>query len=711
MFGESLKRRAKRISSNTTILLFALILLALLSTPLAYPSGDDKEKLPPIVIKSSKLEITKGTLRIYEEVIGTWGDFILKTHELKAEPGKVSFPSGGILTHSPTHTTIKFGYGEITEERATFKDATIIVQGIEPLQGKLYIYSDEISIGFNNRILLGSSKFTTCSRKPPHWHYHLEAERGEVKLNDEAVFYNVKGYLGKWGLVRRGRLRISLKKDKKSDSESILPKIGYNRAEGWFVEKEFSYWFNDDNYGKVRARWAELLGTTVGIRHYYKLPNDKGNVDIFHQGLYGRKTGSRNDQTSITFNLRPLRGVSLTYRKSLYAFVSPTYVSPKQSSENLRISYSVQPLSITYSRGKSSTEGVYENTTDNWNVNYSKGPIKFRYSYNSNTNNYLSTNNIRNSSKLQANLTYDIDDYTLEALWEITKGQITYLDKSPLIQIKPKGTMKILGVPISGRLLYGKYIDKSENLITKRYSIQAKYSSPTWGKDNFNLRFSSWFQQDFYDTGSFYYDRNWHARYVIAGNLSARYNLGKLSTSVTLDYLTQKGFNPLYLDSFADRRSLSLNLTYQDTKWDLTISTTYDLLRPSSGNIYYLTLNYKPSRRFSLKLASSFNPRYNTWSYISIYADALLFSDTLRAQIWTTYDPNTNKLNYLDLALVKDMHCYYIGLVYRQSARALFLTVSLKALPSVSAGLGWNQFGPYIPGIPFGGGTSMNFGI
>ncbi len=671
----------------------------------------------PIAITADRLYIEEELKVLEGNVYGVWSRYRLSTERVEIRDGKLIFPTLTVITDTYTGSTFRFQSGYLQDDILTVETLDGEVQGVQPLRDKLYLRAERAKFYRGGKLEVERLRATTCSLQESHWHYHILARIGKIVLDDRAEFWNVKTFLGKTPILSRRYVRFSLKRRKRGTQTNLLPEIGYNKVEGWYLIKRFDYWVSQGNYGYINTKWAERTGTTAGVDHNFSFSKGRHRGYISYSRLDNKTTGSRSERLSGTLNTKISDKLSLHISRTESSFSTPRYQAPKTSSQLITLNYRDRGIGLAYTLRKSYTEGIYSSTTEKLDASYSSSKLSINYTTTESTSEYLSINRERVTRKTNLKLNYNSDKFTAQFLWDLSNGLTSYIDKTPELEITWKEPPKLIGRPVNITVAYGRYVQHGGTELTaKRYSIKTRYNSPElklFNSDNFYLRFDTWFLQDFFDTGTYFPDRNWHARYALSFNTRLKYDISHLSFGLDLSTLSQKGFNPTIFESYVSKAYLRPKLEITYPRWCLMIRTNYDLLRPKIRPRYYITLDLKPSRRAIYKFTTVYESRYKRFSYITLNADLITFSDKLRVQVWTTYNLLTKQLSYLDVALVRDFHCYYAALVYHHTSQTLIFNMGLKALPGSSFSLGLNQYGPYFPGMPFMGtgtyGTSIQF--
>ncbi|MGB2783737.1 MAG: hypothetical protein WBC45_07335, partial [Atribacterota bacterium] len=131
----------------------------------------------------------------------------------------------------------------------------------EGIKGKLY-YQGEKMENFPETVEFQEGSFTTCELEEPH--YRIVAKEMIIYPKDKIIARNISWYEGKIKIITLPYFLIFL--DRKTQ-QPILPKIGQNSADGWFVKTNFNYYIDEKSYGTLYLDWFEERGIGVGFEH------------------------------------------------------------------------------------------------------------------------------------------------------------------------------------------------------------------------------------------------------------------------------------------------------------------------------------------------------------------------------------------------------------------------------------------------------------
>ncbi len=157
----------------------------------------------------------------------------------------------------------------------------------EGIKGKVY-YRGEKMENFPETIEISESDFTTCDLEEPH--YHIVAKQMIIYPKDKIIARNISWYEGKIKIITLPYFLIFL--DRKTQ-QPILPKIGQNSNDGWFVKINFNYYVNDKSYGTLYIDWLEKKGIGTGVEHTWEIgdENNSGETSLYLYQIKEKDSG------------------------------------------------------------------------------------------------------------------------------------------------------------------------------------------------------------------------------------------------------------------------------------------------------------------------------------------------------------------------------------------------------------------------------------
>ncbi|TFG90544.1 MAG: LPS-assembly protein LptD, partial [Candidatus Atribacteria bacterium] len=216
--------------------------------------------------------------------------------EIKADYLKINlttnllFASGEVLfKQDETETNCE----ELTYNWETKKIILLRLKGEmtgEGIEGKVYYQGVKME-NFPETTEITGGSFTTCELEEPH--YHIIAKEMIIYPKDKIIARNISWYEGKTKIITLPYFLIFL--DRKTQ-QPILPKIGQNSADGWFVKTNFNYYIDEKSYGTFYIDWLEKKGIGIGVEHTLEIGdvNNPGEASLYLYQIKEKDSGNIN---------------------------------------------------------------------------------------------------------------------------------------------------------------------------------------------------------------------------------------------------------------------------------------------------------------------------------------------------------------------------------------------------------------------------------
>lgn len=624
--------------------------------------------------------------------------------EVKADYLKINlstnllFGSGEVLfKQDETETNCE----ELTYNWETKKVLLLRLKGEitgEGIKGKVYYQGDEME-NFPETVEISEGSFTTCELEEPH--YHIVAKEMIIYPKDKIIVRNISWYEGKKKIITLPYFLIFL--DHKTQ-QPILPKIGQNSADGWFIKTNFNYYIDEKSYGTLYIDWLEKKGIGTGVEHTWEIgdENNSGETSLY---LYQIK-----EKNSGEFQLTG----TLNYKQEF-------------TEENIKTQ-----VTLNYSGTKSEGGGLPYNTLKSqfsFEKKEEKYNLKIRGKYNlSGTG--LGQEDLSINGNIRVNHNYTINDKLSSAL------TLLYTDKNPAsqevadLELKPKWELKYKGEGYTLNLITEKrfdldgdnYTDENISKIINRlpefvfnksatvigdtkitYDINASvghfYEAAT-EEDNwrgeyiikvkrpfdlgeyFTLTPSGIFRQDVYLTGE--------ARYLLGGkiDLKASYE-SYISATFSYNYDKLVGPTPFNFDYIAPlTNTVKGKLTFKPSeKFKLDLSTNYNFVTENFGNLV-AKVEYKPKDEWKMNFSSSYNLNTKEWTKKINSTLNLQLNEDWRIKYKGVVDLDEFKLTNSVVGITRDLHCREITINYKQANKSIWVEFHIKAFPTEKITIG-----------------------
>jgi len=568
----------------------------------------------------------------------------------------------------------------------------------EGIKGKIY-YQGEKMENFPETVELTEGSFTTCELEEPH--YHIIAKEMIIYPKDKIIARNISWYEGKTKIITLPYFLIFL--DRKTQLP-ILPKIGQNSTEGWFIKNYFNYYINEKSYGTLYIDWMEKRGIGTGLKQIWEIgdENNAGETSLYLYQIKAKSTGN--------FNLSGELKYAQEFENNIKTQMTLNYSGSKAEggellSNNLKSQFTLDKsgekytLKITGKYDFSGTGLGEEDLSINGNIK-----LNYNYTFNDSLSSALS---LLYTDKNPAG--QEVADLELTPKWELKyKGEGYTLNMATEKRYDLEGDL-YTGEDIS------KIIDRLPEIVFKKdptalgdtkitYNIDASvghfYEAATlednWRGEyivnlnrpfnlskNITLTPSGIFRQDVYLTGE--------ARYLVGGkiDLKASSDNNFISSTLSYNYNKSVGPTPFNFDYISPlTNSISGKVTLKSSeKIKLDLSTNYNFVTEDFGNLV-AKLEYKPKDDWKMNFSSSYNLNSMEWTkQINSQLDLQLTNDW-RIKYKGVVDLDGFKLTNSIVGITRDLHCREITINYKQATKSFWVEFYIKAFPTEKITLG-----------------------
>ncbi len=565
----------------------------------------------------------------------------------------------------------------------------------EGIKGNLY-YRGEKMENFPETVEISEGSFTTCELEEPH--YHIVATEMTIYPKDKIIARNISWYEGKTKIITLPYFIVFL--DRKTQMP-ILPKIGQNSSDGWFVKTNFNYYIDEKSYGTFYLDWLEKKGIGIGAEHTLEIGEKNSNPGETSFYLYIIK-----NKDSDTFTISGEMDYEQEFENNISTKASLDYTGTKSSGADIlnNILKSQFYLDKTGEKYNLKVTGKYTFTGQEIEDIDIKGNITLKHNYTISdkinsalTLVYTDDNPADEESDLEFkpkwNLRFNGKGYTLNLLTEKRfdlDGDI-YTDEntSKIVDRLPEFIFKKASATIGdSKFVYilegsvGQFYEGATEEENTRGEFIVNLKRPFNLGENITLTPSGIFRQDVYLTGE--------ARYLIGGkvDLKAAYN-SNISTTVSYNYNKSVGptpFNFDYIDPLTNTINGKLTLTPNE-KINLNLSTNYNFETETFGNLVG-KLEYKPKDDWKMNFNTTYSLNDMEWNkQIKSQLD-LQLNDDWRVKYKGTIDLEDFKLSNSIVGITRDLHCREFTINYKQASKSFWVEFYIKAFPTEKITIG-----------------------
>jgi len=623
--------------------------------------------------------------------------------EIKADYLKINldtnllFASGEVLfKQDETETNCE----ELTYNWKTKKIILLRLEGEltgEGIKGKVY-YQGEKMENFPETVEIAGGSFTTCDLKEPH--YHIVAKEMIIYPKDKIIARNISWYEGKIKIITLPYFLIFL--DRKTQ-QPILPKIGQNSTDGWFIKAYFNYYVDEKSYGTLYIDWLEKKGIGTGVEHTLEIGNTNhpGETSFYLYQIKDKNSGNINLSGRIKYEQE--------FEEDLKTQVTLNYSGSRATggellSNSLKSQFNLDKKGEKYNlkiSGKYNFSGTglgQEDLSIDGNVT-----VKHNYTFSDKLNSALTLVYIDKNPasqevadrelKPKLELKYKGEGYSLnvttEKRFDLDGENYTGENISKIIDRLPEFVFnKSAAVIGDTKITYdidasvGHFYEAATEEDNWRGEYIINVKRPFNLGEYLTLTPSGIFRQDVYLTGE--------ARYLVGGkmDLKAVYN-PYISSTLSYSYNKSVGPTPFNFDYITPlTNTISEKLTLKPSeKVKLDLSTNYNFITENFGNLV-AKLEYKPKDDWKMNFSSSYNLNTKEWTKKINSTLDLQVTDDWRIKYKGVVDLDDFKLTNSVVGITRDLHCREITINYKQATKSFWVEFYIKAFPTEKITIG-----------------------
>jgi len=591
----------------------------------------------------------------------------------------------------------------------------------------LYVGAREAA-GFEDRLAVRGSEFTTCDLAHPHYEITASSLRiwpGRKLIARDATLH----ILGK----RVFTLPWFVVPLREPQRQPFIPLVGESQLEGRYLKTLINYAISDNSYGSGHLDLMSRRGFGKGVEHTQVY--DHGRTNLY---LYQVNDTTRNAQelTALANHEQDLGGgltlrAHADVRNDNFYYQAGSLVTNSQVTLNRQRDSSHSALAFDYSRTSSAFDFTRWSTSLRHDERGPRYGLSLDSRYDSHSTaadqpNDLELNNrfevTDHQSRLDLRLVVskrfdlDHDEYTgddfyqvVDHLPELTAETDTYrLRTSPL------------GVPARLTLSVGNFSERPTDI--EAYRVYLGYEGmpdtiPLGPSTRINAQ--ARFRQYLYG------DRDHTAQYVYGGNVRLEQDLsGSWQARLGYVLLEPKGYTPFRFDYVGSYSTAAFDLAYRRgerhgallrTGYDARLSRWQDVIARVEVPLHRklqlgLSGGYDPNRgrprdlvtrlrfgdsRTALDLSARYQPQQGKLQRVTGALDWVA-NPKWRVQLLSSWDGVQNKFVYGEVLVTRDLHCVD-AIAYYSLQRNLFrLDFRIKAFDWGKPDFSVGRYGQYI---------------
>lgn len=565
----------------------------------------------------------------------------------------------------------------------------------EGIKGKVY-YQGEKMENFPETVEIAEGSFTTCELEEPH--YRIVAKEMIIYPKDKIIARNISWYEGKIKIITLPYFLIFL--DRKTQ-QPILPKIGQNSEDGWFIKTNFNYYIDEKSYGTLYIDWLEKKGIGIGVEHTLEIgdANHPGETSFYLYQIKDKNSGNINLSGQIKYKQE--------FEENLKTQVTLNYSGSRATggellSNSLKSQFSLDKKGEKYNLKISGKYNFSGTETEDLSIN---GNVTVKHNYTI-------------SDKLNSALTLVFIDKNPAS------QEVADLELKPKLELKYKGKGYTLNLTtekrfdLDGDNYTGENVSKIINRLPE-FSFKKNTAAIGDTKITYNINASV---GHFYEAAT--EEDNWRGEYII--NVKRPFNLGKYLTltpsgifrqdvyltgearyllggkidlkasyesniSATFSYYYNKSVGPTpfnfdYITPLTNTVRGKLTLKPSE-KVKLDLSTNYNFVTENFGNLV-AKVEYKPKDDWKMNFSSSYNLNTKEWTKKINSTLDLQLSEDWRIKYKGVIDLDDFKLTNSVVGITRDLHCREITINYKQATKSIWVEFYIKAFPTEKITLG-----------------------
>jgi hypothetical protein len=573
----------------------------------------------------------------------------------------------------------------------------VTTQGVQ--QGRLHFTARNMVTERNGRTHGERASFTTCEN--PHGGYHVESKTLDIYPGDRAVARAAVLFLGPLAIFYLPVLVIPLRHEQdRRRAGPIVPLIGYDQAEGYWIKARIGFGSTPYYYGYYRVEAYTKIGLGLGYVATIARRDGKRVTNIDYFRLKNNTNGSQTTNLAINDQENFSQKVKGTARLSYQGNYGPLISLPPSLSVALGLTKTVGKDSENFSFARQSTGTQF--TSNNYGVTdtYAASPsltnaTTVSYTTNSSNSGGLTNENDSLHFNTDTHLTGKTVDYDLTVdRYDATTP--SGVDKLPELLIRPHAPLFqwFHAFPTTATFTLGEYSDPVASLATQRAEAQFNFGPALAHTVVGDFNASVNVRQDVYGTGD------------EKANIQQQVNLTSpigSHVSNTLSYSNQHvnglGNEPFSFDTIggASKNLQEVMRIYNGDVYALTLQTGTSFNMMAEPITYQLLT--RPGRNISLLAGGTWTPGAGFGFDRTNLQIAAPIGRTADIQISTFVDwKNKARLESKNIYFRKIVgDCYEVRVAYNEDLKTVNVTIDLLAFPSQAVNFGLGQTTSIIP--------------
>lgn len=550
---------------------------------------------------------------------------------------------------------------------------------------KIYFYAATAEKK-DGKILLGEGSLTTCELPRNSTHYSLTFKNAEMYPSNKIVLHHSKFKYKRKNLIGYGELNLSLKKGDNPFRRSLLPTIGHNNYDGWYIKNKIDLnllgstmtlmpdWYEKTGFGTgLSYPYTFFDGRLWGKVNWYNLQpssNAKLREDLSNRQI---NTPIGRQELNTTINYALTKTLTIGAASGYFEYLYPNAPAVKTHSHFFHITnsgskefYRFKRQNINYNSFQFSSNALDYGYrfSDNW-----VGKIGF-FSQDTKSLNGFKGNYARYYAELEYSNPY------LNAILgyeKASQSSMYTLNREPELSFYTK-QLSIFDIPVTASCTIGHYNEQPTDITVNRATLSLDTDRISYAlTKNTTFTFDTHYRQIFCDNGS--------SKYDFGLNSGFRYDIGDCA-AIKADYYRKltKGRSPLLEDFTPEYNILNAGIEFFSTdKYRLSFLGGYDYLAQSKTSLLCVA-ELNPSSKFKWVLSGSYNMNIHEMNSLTseIHLD---LGNGYNIENWALYDVQNHKFTYQDIGITKESHDFFTKFIYRSKQKEFLIQFHLKAFP------------------------------
>lgn len=502
----------------------------------------------------------------------------------------------------------------------------------------LYVHGEGIS-GSRTLVNGGPGDITTCDLPEPH--YHIAGRHISIIPDRRAVIDGATLYIKGKRIFSIKRLVIPLRRD----HYSVVPTVGQNNLEGYFVKSAYHYPTQGGNVGTARFDLMSKRGVGVGVDHGYRLGSGGvGQVVLYSilggGALQGKEwTGSlRHNQKIGEYNA----SLSSDIRNNSYQFAPGS----SSASHNFGLSRNTQRSSTLFNFRTNKNSGAFgDYSQDAYSLaqtnTFGRTNTRVQLDLFNSKSAQISTEELNTQVNVDRRLpAFDLDlAYNRrDALKSSNAGFFSSLDRLPELTFTThrnrfKGGL-FHWLPGGFGLSVGEFHEEPGDVQSMRVLLDLGMDTQTYKLGNSALDVSGSFKQMVYKSDAAQYvgnaNANWRVplsrlrpnnparndsltpqpAYASGAGRTAAHN----EMAVRYLLLAPKGYTPFRFDTLGKYHLVTADFVHREKRFQAAVGSGRDL---RGGQFAWhdvrVRTKYSPSETFQIGAASAYDLNEGHW--------------------------------------------------------------------------------------------------